>query len=771
MNIKRKKTGTTLLMTFVLAGFSPGLSAAEYNYSGNSPVITKSVSGSENLKITYSNGTLTGTANGIGATSVSGDIEVANGGIINVSGPNGIYAYSSSGGDVYLENTGSITTSGTYGVGLTATKTGNIEVLNADGASIAGKGHGIYAATVAGDIKITNFGSARTTSGDYGIYVYTAGKIDITNYGDVSSSNYYGIYVCSNITGGTIRNYGSVSALGGDPYTLDILGKNTTVELFNGAAAPITGSIYMAGGNNTLVAHGQQTVTNGWVKIHFNTTYRPVIRTADDYGAIISNKYMEIEPSAAMLDVDVSDANIKAGDSFRILAASSYISQQFKNAKNNSILIVNGNGGVYKFLVTYNGKEVWLTATEAPVIVTPPPAPTSVTVTFDPDGGSPVSSQTVDYGATATEPAAPTKTGYTFAGWYDGASAWSFGTPVTGALTLTAHWTAVPEPTIPAKIDDDSVVVIPDPSTPGGIVIEGDIDADPNDPDQTQVFDLDKLRVVTTTDLTLTTEWPVAVEGTHYTVTLNEDQTRFTLIINPLSGSDTARFYRVVTSTKVFNANGTPATDSSTIYNTIISGQYKITILPGEVKLVANQLISADDTVNGLFGSLPGRSSVDVIDIDINSATYGETLSSTRRNSGAGWSSGGDYALPVGYAAYVTNGSASLAATINFGGVVSQTPQTYALSAGINWQIGSAVPVAVTNPVDIGYVMSRRDAFNKLDVNGEDDSYSITNAGTAWTGGRIPSFDIGEGYYYTPYSDAIWQQPPLTVEENTSIVH
>lgn len=116
-------------MTFVLAGFSPGLSAAEYNYSGNSPVITKSVSGSENLKITYSNGTLTGTANGIGATSVSGDIEVANGGIINVSGPNGIYAYSSSGGDVYLENTGSITTSGTYGVGLTATKTGNIEVL------------------------------------------------------------------------------------------------------------------------------------------------------------------------------------------------------------------------------------------------------------------------------------------------------------------------------------------------------------------------------------------------------------------------------------------------------------------------------------------------------------------------------------------------------------------------------------------------------------------------------------------------------------------
>ncbi|EIP96452.1 hypothetical protein OpiT1DRAFT_00867 [Opitutaceae bacterium TAV1] len=82
MNIKRKRTGTSaLLMVLALAGFSPGLRAAEYIYSGNSPVITKSVSGSENLKITYSDGTLTGTANGIGATSVSGDIEVANGGI------------------------------------------------------------------------------------------------------------------------------------------------------------------------------------------------------------------------------------------------------------------------------------------------------------------------------------------------------------------------------------------------------------------------------------------------------------------------------------------------------------------------------------------------------------------------------------------------------------------------------------------------------------------------------------------------------------------
>lgn len=42
------------------------------------------------------------------------------------------------------------------------------------------------------------------------------------------------------------------------------------------------------------------------------------------------------------------------------------------------------------------------------------------TVTFDTNGGSAVDPQTVDYDEKVTEPAAPTKTGYTFAGWYNG---------------------------------------------------------------------------------------------------------------------------------------------------------------------------------------------------------------------------------------------------------------------------------------------------------------------------------------------------------------
>ena len=63
------------------------------------------------------------------------------------------------------------------------------------------------------------------------------------------------------------------------------------------------------------------------------------------------------------------------------------------------------------------------------------------TVTFDADGGSAVASQTVEEGGKVTKPADPTKAGYTFDGWYNGATEWNFTTDtVTRAITLTAHW-------------------------------------------------------------------------------------------------------------------------------------------------------------------------------------------------------------------------------------------------------------------------------------------------------------------------------------------
>jgi len=68
------------------------------------------------------------------------------------------------------------------------------------------------------------------------------------------------------------------------------------------------------------------------------------------------------------------------------------------------------------------------------------------TVTFDPQGGSPVASKTANYNTTLTAPASPTRTGYAFGGWYrepECTTAWSFASDtVTGNITLYAKWMA-----------------------------------------------------------------------------------------------------------------------------------------------------------------------------------------------------------------------------------------------------------------------------------------------------------------------------------------
>ena len=64
------------------------------------------------------------------------------------------------------------------------------------------------------------------------------------------------------------------------------------------------------------------------------------------------------------------------------------------------------------------------------------------TVTFNSYGGTPVPpAQEVEYGLTATEPAtAPTKTGYTFDGWYLGDEKYDFSDAVEQNITLYANW-------------------------------------------------------------------------------------------------------------------------------------------------------------------------------------------------------------------------------------------------------------------------------------------------------------------------------------------
>ncbi len=69
---------------------------------------------------------------------------------------------------------------------------------------------------------------------------------------------------------------------------------------------------------------------------------------------------------------------------------------------------------------------------------------TTYTVTYNSNGGTTVSSQSVKSGAKATKPADPTRAGYSFDGWFSDSAltkAFNFDTAITSNITLYAKWT------------------------------------------------------------------------------------------------------------------------------------------------------------------------------------------------------------------------------------------------------------------------------------------------------------------------------------------
>lgn len=62
------------------------------------------------------------------------------------------------------------------------------------------------------------------------------------------------------------------------------------------------------------------------------------------------------------------------------------------------------------------------------------------TVSFDSFGGSDVPSQRVESGKTATLPTPPTKEGFTFKAWMYKGAEWSFDSPITSSIRLSATW-------------------------------------------------------------------------------------------------------------------------------------------------------------------------------------------------------------------------------------------------------------------------------------------------------------------------------------------
>ena len=114
----------------------------------------------------------------------------------------------------------------------------------------------------------------------------------------------------------------------------------------------------------------------------------------------------------------------------------------------------------YTFIGWYNGESEWdfETPVTADLPLTAKWQINRYTITFDTAGGSEVPSITQDYGTAITPPAAPTRTGYTFAGWDKTIPS----TMPAGDMTITARWT---ENRVIVIIRPDDSKDEPDPGT------------------------------------------------------------------------------------------------------------------------------------------------------------------------------------------------------------------------------------------------------------------------------------------------------------------
>jgi|GEM_PF-4596232 len=93
---------------------------------------------------------------------------------------------------------------------------------------------------------------------------------------------------------------------------------------------------------------------------------------------------------------------------------------------------------VWPEIEEYTGKIIWLQK--------------SISVIFDPVGGTTATTQILSYGDKVTMPTIPEKTGQFFVGWFNGDVMWDFANDTVGQanIILTARWTDNEPPTSPA---------------------------------------------------------------------------------------------------------------------------------------------------------------------------------------------------------------------------------------------------------------------------------------------------------------------------------
>ncbi len=305
-------------------------------------------------------------------------------------------ARASSGGGVYVAENGTFTMSGSSTIDNCKASSGGA-VYNAGTFTMGGSSR----------IKDCTYYYGNTSGGVHnkGTFTVEGGSItgsmnDGSSGDDISNENKLdvseGITISCNVKvgyGGTIskgtftgRVWNSEGTILGGTFTNEVINYEGTIK-----AGEFTGEV-----TNTYGG----TISGGtFDKKVANSAYNAIISKGSFHGTVTNE----------------SGATISGGT----------FNENVTNKTNATL-----NGGIFYGGVTNDGGKINDGAYE--------------TVKFNSDNGAQAKEEKVLRGQKVPNPAAPTKSGHTFTGWYLGDEKYNFDTPITAPLTLTAKWEKVP---------------------------------------------------------------------------------------------------------------------------------------------------------------------------------------------------------------------------------------------------------------------------------------------------------------------------------------
>ena len=378
--------------------------------------------------------------------------------------------------------------------------------LTLDGLNVGDGYHASGASIVSTGIDLTVKGSATLSGGGYGIYVIetTEGGGNLTLDGAaityaVASGSDTGIRADGNISisggtidvtaakngiyaGGSVTISGSVTATGSEcgisaahgdvtisggtvtakSDTVGIEATNGTIKIQNGTTSVTADGAGAAIGAGGITIGDEMMIKEPAGGFVGDITGSRVIKNPDDTTAthaVIVPKEAEKFPVEVVITTHDKDGNVIS------TVGGTATADKTEVAKGDTITVtVTPNPGFELESIEFSdgvtggyqaGKETsstvpndFTTSTgklQIDVLFKETAPATTHTVTFDANGhGTAPAAQTVNSGETATEPTAPTESGWTFGGWYTEAActtAFDFSTAITGDITLYAKWT------------------------------------------------------------------------------------------------------------------------------------------------------------------------------------------------------------------------------------------------------------------------------------------------------------------------------------------